>query len=631
MRSLGTILLTALAFASAASAQSTAGFTGGTLSGPSPRPPNIIIFDVDDIGIESYPQLGAPWANTPTDIVFINTEHAAIHGNTYPAPTASDFPNLNRLLELGVNFQGMWGSRMCVGGRQALRSGHPLGWNDPSLSTVQTVDRSPKRQIQDALSNPYRIMHYGKDLVGGARNINDSGNPSPGSTPRGSGGVVEHRKLGANSNHPGWWWAPEIAIHGLLTDDGGEATTVAPLVLAPQDDPDLFISNGKPMMNQDDWGVEYMFEYITSLYPGTVLGEPLPQSFWKQQSGQPFIVTLGLHYNHQGSGNHCPLQTDGGRIYPSAEKITEMANDGSPGTPQSHKVYTSSVYSEADVTTLIADYDTMGKDWWPTGFACQMDQLKWIDQQLGKTLDWLGPEGLKNTLVIFMGDNGSLDGNLTEREHLRAPHLAGLGQDLTTADAVGSFYLDDDIPTWDACGSIEMGGYCGKGTNHETGIAVPFVVGGGPVAEHLRGTTSTARLQFADISETLVQVAAPGTATGYVGRDFTSLFNGGTAPDLGPTVTSWNTGFAAVLQPDAQGHIYRIWRNYHKLNDHCDYLQDLSRADYWTDLRDDPTAQAAWAELDSFARNYPNYVEESSAVLVAADLLEGRGNVTCGP
>jgi len=628
--------------------------SGGSVGGHSTRLPNIIIIDIDDIGLEAFPQLGSPLAAVAGSQVFEFSDLTYIHGNSYPFRTADSFPNLNRLLALGVNFQGMWGSGECVLGRQTLRTGNhvspPNDMSDPDWAQAE-ADRAPKRQIQDATGEAYKIYHYGKDVMGCARGTGAEND----SCMSGTNGPTANRRTGTRSNGPGFWYASEFNIFGGNTDNGDEGTQSAQ-VYTVLPDAELYTVSGKPMKNQDEFGVEQALAYIESFYqmesPSTS-----SQSWWDQTAGQPLFVTLGLHYNHLGSGNAC-FDTAYTKLRPTAGSLN-TANymaDPAPTSPV-WKLYDTPTYG-LDARTLEANLTH--KDYWASSLDCQFQQLEWVDTQLGVILDWLGDEGLKNTILIFMGDNGTIGENLGNRTTLRPPYTDPMawetGASVSDPRRYGSYTLDANASGLNPCPgtSGNVGTMCGKGTNSETGLNVPFVVAGGLIPVWKRGTNEKARLQFADISETLVQLVAPGRVTGYDGRDFSALIRGGVQPDLGPTTTAPYGGstlgkrpIAAVLQPNEFGEIWRVWRNYSPKGDHCDYLQNLglgpnsapptpiSVAWNWhkgtAETEGDPPrwnrAQAAQAELDTYIRNHPDLLEWHGGDPTL--LMEGRGNVTC--
>ena len=597
---------------SGATASSFSGTTGGTsLTTKSSRHPNMIFIMLDDIGREQYPQLNAPWADDGTSATFSNTEH----GTRFPVPTASDFPNLTKLLDNGINFEGMWAGTQCRGGRNILRSGTFAG-----LEASYDEDLTPKRQVQDNTGEAYGIYHYGKPIMGCLR----SGTPTCTS---GVGGPQNDFRTGLATNGPGSWWAGSWQTY---TNDSDTAV----METVPQDTELMEVTTSSGdfiMQNQDEFGIEQGMEFVEDLYGGGTL----PQSWWAHQTGPPFMVTLGLHAGHGAAGYECwhTRTATNDRIIPTADQMTEYQTGGTGGVNPTNSAAggastaplgpSTPSYNASTYTDLVADDSRggvsgapAGVDWWKVWFDCQMSGLKYVDEQVGKIIDWLGPEGLKHTMIVFVGDNGTVADQI--------PNRTGLCPPATSEGAPLDDVVDDTASPTTSCIT-----QAGKGSNSETGLNVPFVVAYGPVADQMRGTSSKARLSFADWSETTVQLAQPkSTGSGYYsdGRDFSGILKGSVAdPDrpggeFGVTVSmmAGTDSYAAVAQPDASGNIYRLWRRYDGTANMCDYVQDLSRSDYETNLRtsSDSEVTAAITAL-------------GGAVNTAYSVTEGGSN--CGP
>jgi len=237
-----------------------------------------------------------------------------------------------------------------------------------------------------------------------------------------------------------------------------------------------------------------------------------------------------------------------------------------------------------------------------------MSELRWVDDEIGKILAWLGPHGLENTLIVFTGDNGSPAEWIANHTGFWGPGAATVVA--TPATSLFDMSLSDlgfvaaDTP---ANGVLVSG----KGAYGETGLNVPFVMAYGRIPQRLRGTTSATRLTFADVAETTLQLITPHPdATGYYpeGRDFTPLIYG-TAADqdrlFGTDVTIASDGssvpnvsaVAASMNPDSSGNIYRMMK-YASASNLCAYVQDLSRVDFETNLRGDTTPEVVAAIAD---------------------------------
>jgi len=563
------LLLPTLSFASS--------FSGGSasqsvLGNQSRDNINIIVFMIDDIGREAFPQLNALWKDDGSD-----TFDDMDYGNRYPVLTASDLPNLTKLQENGITFDGMWSGTQCTPSRNLLRN----GVFDPYDGSPQ-FSGTPKRRIQDQTGEAYKIYHYGKEIMGCSSNADNCGTEV--------NGPQNNYRTGSDSH--GWLDGTVGGVFGETfqtytnTDYTGVATDVP-------NDTELMAISGDYLQLQDEFGFEQGKDYIETLY-----ASPMPQGIGDHWRGQPFIMTLGWHGVHASGGPICASVTStatNGRVKPVADQVTAYQTAGSgrgaagdsdaaPYGPETRVYSSSSTPTFANVTS---DAGT-GADFFKAYYDCHINSgLIWLDTKLGELIDWLGPEGLKQTLIIFTGDNGT--------ESYSIPNRTGICPPATSGGAAVTHLLEDDSSEIGKCtiaGSEVTA--VGKMTVSETGLNVPFVVGYGPIPEAVRGTTSKARLTFGDVAETVVQLIAPNsTGSGYYseGRDFSPIILGTEAdPDrpsgFGATVSMVDgTSVSAVLQPDASGDIYRMWRNYDGGSGVCDYIQNLADSNWYTNLR----------------------------------------------
>lgn len=355
-----------------------------------------------------------------------------------------------------------------------------------------------------------------------------------------NGDAQNDRIAGIATNSPSQWWDTWTTVQDNLTYYDQPLTTVTPRV-----DPELPLIDGTPIQFQDEFGVDQAIAYIEDLH--AVNGE-IPKDFWSTSTQKPFMITLGLHNVHGGRGYWCwDERTALGSVVPYANLLAKIATSGKnygtsskwaegPGTQ---------IYNETQRAEMMADAAN-GADSWKPWIDCAMTQLKWTDDQIGRLVDWLGPEGLANTLIIFTGDNGTVS------EMLPTRHGVDVGTDKLVLDSAPySVTIDSQ----------------GKGTQGEAGLNVPMILAHGPVAKRLYGTSSKARMNLADVVETLAHLSEGTTSTDtqYTphGRDFSSLVYG-TAADqdrlLGVTVSSlnFNGEVSAIHDPLPNGDIWRL-------------------------------------------------------------------------
>jgi hypothetical protein len=354
------------------------------------------------------------------------------------------------------------------------------------------------------------------------------------------------------------------------------------------------------------WSDENAFigieQYIEGLYGSK---SPKNSNWFENQTGKPFILTLSPHSVHGGSaGTNClqnrtPLN---GYLYPSDDTFALFTSlpfplsipvaDISFGPSPNYNAGTTPSWTT--VMSSAPDAFESYKGW----HDCIDTELKWLDEYVGRLITWLGPHGLENTLIIFTGDNGSPGGMPANRTGAAVPASSAV---LPTS---APWLLGASVPPGQAVAS-------GKGSHAETGLNVPFVVAYGKIPNRLRGTSSAARLNFADVAETMIQLVSPRVAPYFTnpnngaGRNFTPLIYG-TAADQdrlfgitivgsGNVVATGNV--AAVMDPDASGNIYRMLKNPGAGNN-CDYIQDLSSFAYEANLRGSADAEVRTAICD---------------------------------
>lgn len=603
------------------------GYGGGRLGGVG-KPPNVLVFMVDDTSREHYAALG-------------NYDS----GGRFGAPST---PRIDALAENGINFTGMWSGPQCSPSRNMLMYGAL------DILTATGVDAMTKRRIQDQTNDAFHVIHMGKGIFGeGVGTLGPSNHrfARAGALQPGSGG---------QSEGTGWW---NQRIFVLANDDEADGDSEW---YYPSDD-SLYgydYTAGDAISGGDS------YDTVTNAYLGGSTAAAGQGTKWQHIDGtytdlvkkylqedvynndtvashraKPWIATMGLHSSH-GPSHISQLQPTAEQktYYEASRSIHQVADRWGPETiggsgPEEWREgnlgndpFNSSYaargigfpiggsgggpigcpgYSVGDLESLADSYPLRTAE-----HTCFRDQTEWADELLGQVLDYLGEERLRDTLVIFVGDNGTASEYLNDRDGL-------------------IFGTDDTIPTTgadplDGTGWCEFTygaateSVCGKGTHSETGLNVPFVVAYGPVAHANRGTTAQMRANFADVAETILQVTAPGASSTPDGRDFSSVFAkdcaGGDCDALfGNTLSQNNTdaacnrGEAIVSDKDASGRIFRLWRT----SCRTDYLVDLAASDPNADLR----SQA----------NSPGDVKDAYDSLVAALIASPNSQQTEGP
>jgi len=569
-------------------------FSGGSASfvTKASRQPNIIFIMLDEVGREQYPQLLSPYTNSAGQLSF--TGSGLADGNIYPLQTATDFPNLNLLLENGINFTGMWSGTFCGATRYMLATGNP-GTGGTNFAIDGRI--SPMTHVNQMTDRAYKIAHYGKSMMGcnagfipcspvssGTSMSIDNTNDAPPGGGVGGGGYA-WRNFGPTS----------------------QSGVIRPL---PVSDSQLWSPtvDGVPntqVMYQDESGLIDVKRHVQS--DQSASGLSFSELNWfANQTGQPFIITYSPFTAHGGQGSFCTqLRTAAnGYVLPTTDvQAGAYLDEPFPplGPTPNYGPSTSPNY-----TDVRDDPAAGGRGSWRIWYDCLMSELRWVDDEIGKILAWLGPHGLNNTLIVFTGDNGSPAEQIANHTGFWGPGAATVVA--TPATSLFDMSLSEDgfvAADTPANGVIVSG----KGAYGETGLNVPFVMAYGRIPQRLRGTNSATRLTFADVAETTLQLITPNSVgTGYYpeGRDFTPLIYG-TAADQDTlfgtdvTVASDGTksppGVAAAMNPDSSGNIYRMMKHPSASN-LCAYVQDLSRVDFETNLRGDTTPEVVAAIAD---------------------------------
>jgi len=530
---------------------------------------------MDDIGREQFPQLGAPWVGDGSA-----SFSGSSLGNNYEVQVAGDFPNLNTMLANGINFTGMWSSSWCKASREMLRVGWP-GFG--SLGTTTT-----KSHIQAATGSAYKIYHYGKNTMG-EEDGSDEDFPFP----------AESQAVALGGGY-GW-------------SDNGTYTL-------PVSDTELWTLDGEQVMFNDEIGFIEAMDFINDFYNVS----PGDSNWFQHMTGQPFMLTISTYAAHGQGGTDCVHNrtATNGYVYPTSDQTSSVTNLPLPTVTPSPPPGPTPNYNSTSNPTYAALSAGANRDWWKIWYDCQRTQLEFVDDYLGKIISWLGPHGLKNTYIIFTGDNGTTSDQIALRTNLIRPASTSITAEPT-----------DDVIDITGASSTASTTAAGKATITETGLNVPFVVAYGGIPQNLRNTTSKARLNFADVAETIAQLVKSNSA-GYFsgGRNFKSLLDGtaGSADTLfGSTVGvdhSQLTGVtrdeptqvSAVLDPDADGDIYRVLRWPGENSANCDYVQNLGSAQWWENLRDDTSSEVVQARADldaAIEAAFPGAYPEDSGCL----------------
>ncbi|GEM_PF-7096090 len=613
----------------------TSSFSGGSASfvTKASRHPNIIFIMVDELGREQYQQLLSPYANSVGDVSFDAT--AAPLGQSYEVRPSSHWPNLNKLLLNGINFTGMWSGSFCAATREMLQRGNNFTLN-VSESGPNLGQAAPMRQIQDITGDAYAIAHWGKGLLGSSSPANDCTMP---------GCFPSIPSAGGN----GFGWVDTLPQWSGLASPGP----------VPVNETALWTIGGTQIMWRDEAAFVQIEQYIESLYDSKT---PAQSNWFENQTGNPFILALSPHSIHNGGSYNCTQERTAnatGRkyVYPTSGQEAAFTTLPFPTGNSALKGPTPN-YDAAEFAILYAggaDSIPAYKPW----FDCQMTQLKWLDDYLGTLIGWLGPHGLENTLIIFTGDNGSAGDLYSNRTGAFIPNAP------TVQPTPATTLIGASAPANSRSGF-------GKNANTGTGYNVPFVVAYGSIPKRLRNTSSAARLNFADVAETIVQLVAPraaqyfpntvnpGTHDGS-GRNFTPLIYG-TASDqdslFGITIVGdlniygcdaslvfcpdegrpWQA--QASMDPDASGDIYILSKNPNSGQTisgnpsspqrpiSCDYVQNFSAANYSDNLRGDIGSNA---ELLAAVCAMQSAIEEAWPATVANPTVSYQEPATCLP
>jgi len=583
-----------------------------------PQNPNIIFVMLDDVGREAYPQLGAFWQIDPLVASFTGS---VVHSdNFYKPQLAGDFPSLNRLLDNGINFTGVWSGDWCKMTRDMLRWGWDGVGEDPTRPPWHG-DGNPttKDYVQSLTGSAYKIGHHGKNMMG-AMDGTDNDLATWGST-----GLIMQDSLG----HGGFGWVSSSATWTM-----------------PRSDSELWTVDGNEYMHVDEVGFLELEDWVETFYGNAPLNSV---NWFGHRTGQPFFLTISTGLSHGFGGINCVhnrtptngyatgpadaildiTPANGHTVIPVLAPVGRAAEPYGPDTPN----YTASEF--AALLPAASGGPGTDFDWVKLRYDCELTHLTLIDEQIGKLLDWLGPEGLENTFIIFTGDNGSEDKSLPYRQNIVVPVSAN------SADQPTSCQWDVNANTCSPAHSWITNRYAGKGGPSETGLNVPFVVSYGSIPQNLRGTSSAARFNFADVAETTLQLIRERPTTYFDrGRDFSSLLDGTAVSQnrlLGATigtdwarVTSFVPGtsqpisndpltFSVVLDPDASGDAYRVWRWPDEDSSHCDYVQNISDPATWhVNLRNSAVQEVidARAEINLVIEAaYPNMYPENVACL----------------
>ena len=606
------------------------GYGGGRVGGVG-KPPNVLIWMIDDTSRETYQNLG----NFDTS-------------GRFGAPST---PRIDSLAQNGINFTGMWSGPLCNPSRTMLRFGAL------NRATDTGIDTSIKRRIQDQSGNAYQIIHMGKDIFGHGVGTNGPANhrwaQAGALGPVGGGGQSEgtawwNQRMFVEANDDasdsasGYYYPSASNLYGY-TYSAGDASSGGDSYDTTTNE---YLGGSTAAAGQGTkW--QHVDETYTDLVKKYLKEDVYNNDTVASHRARPWLTTVGLHSSHTSSHISQSVPTaEQQEYYEAARDLTVYADRWGPATIGGSGVeswvqgsalggtgeaYNSSYaargltlpvavsgvplgcpgYSYAQMQATAGDYTA-----WTAYNRCFRDQTEWADELLGQVIDYLGEEKLRDTLVVFVGDNGTTFDNLNDRDGL-------------------IFGADDPIPASgtdpsDGTGYCEFtsGGttqtVCGKGTHSESGINVPFVVAYGPVAKSNYGTTAKMRANFADVSETVLQMTAPGAGSTPDGRDFSQVLSkdcsSGQCDALFGTTLSQNNagdscklGEAIVADEDSSGRIYRLWRT----SCRADYLVDLAAADPNADLR----SQA----------NSPGDVKNAYDALVSALVASPNSQQSEGP
>lgn len=555
----------------AGSAYASSNAVGGLLIKERNSKPNIIVVMIDDVGREAYPSLGSPFAATPTSQTYTG-------GESFPAIPPGTTPNLDRLLTNGIRMDGMWTGALCQPSRRMLATG------SLSLTSTVTPDKTPKRIIQDKTNQAYKIFGGGKPIFNGSQGAAGSGELGP----------QDNLRMGEETLGYTQAWATHFPqkVNDVVTAPEYIPTDTNLLdasIVAPPSGNVL----GDRYEHMDAAMMSRAMEFIQSDAYGA--GQS-PHNPWANHYATPFIATFGFHSVHLETMERLDNRV-GDRTQPGADALE--AQDGT----------TNSYADRAAARDFLGLETPIPKDpavncpGFPDGgvalfnansalyargyVSCWNTNVEFVDYQLGRILDFLGTEGLKNTLVIFASDNGTYEGLISNRAGLAKGADAYVPSNGTAAQAFN-----------------DCGNYCGKGTYSPTGINGAFVMAYGPVARSNYGTRSKLWANYTDVAETIVQTVMPGTPTGYPdGRDFSAIYEADCVSGC-DTLTGFEVtlamGNGAAAHELVNGKLFRLTR----YSGECDWVVNVDSPTPNLDLRGnvggaDADLNASYSAMDA--------------------------------
>lgn len=456
------------------------GCNGSGSSSPDPdatadtNHPNILFVIMDDVGIDQIPSLG--------------------YGGTSPP----SMPTIDAIAEDGVRFRNTWSMPECSPGRAALLTGRyplrsnmyqALGPNDLANSQLDPYEVTTPKLLKHA---GYESSMFGKfHLAGPENNMAGSGAPKqlgwdyfygwtgglPGSIDTTAGGVAPPGtyscgfvpKLADGGAASGACYVQdqagtsctELAGHGPHEDAAGLQCLTRGGILVPgescQATPPASLVFGREnghyvsplVINAEDVQEVPLTDARGRGYRSTIEVEAAIDWIRSRGDKKPWMATVSF------SAAHTPFQPPPRALLPSgiADDITADCGSGTDNIPNQHRL-TDAMIEAMDVE--------LGRLLEETGIATR--------QADGS----LGYDPASNTLVVVVGDNGSL-GNTVK-----------LPFDATRA----------------------------KGSAYQTGVWVPLIVAGAMVqapdrdVEHMVNTTDVYRL-FGEVAGLDVTALVP--------------------------------------------------------------------------------------------------------------------------
>lgn len=310
-----------------------------TGSSESSRPPNILLFIADDLGVDVLGSSG-----------FTKS----------PALT----PNLDKLAASGLFFENFWVTPACTTTRGALISGqHGFASGIdfvPAVMPDETLTLQKRLKGSD-IPTPYATGVFGKWHLGGPK---------------------------ADANHPNKFGVDQYAGNLFNLDNYSDWTIT---------------QNGQQTQIKD-----YHTTKVVDLARYFILGQP---------SDQPWFAWVAF------AAPHSPFHA------PPADLVTTTPNDNAP-----------------------SQYKSM---------------VESMDTEIGRLVDGLAPEVKKDTIIIFLGDNGTPP-KARDREIFAQDHV--------------------------------------KNSIYEGGIRAPMIISGAGVARS--GERESAMINATDLYATLVQLAS---------------------------------------------------------------------------------------------------------------------------